>query len=253
LDSFFYVPILKHSEGFTTGEYKDHLMPIIFPIAYKTRNETSKNLYLNTYYNEQTKTNTIDDSSLFVENQQTNPIKASYAAYELNLEYSNLFESLLLELEDTEISKARDLEYEFIDSNTDESTSSEHADADGNFNESGLFEDDTVIDDPMTREMTNATEFLKYLEKKRKKLLDSKSFGYLENSTFKEDNTMKFEEAADIVKILNAKRLPESYLFAGGLGEDTKRTFISYKNVPGIDYKKKHLVYLGFFDNIVTK
>jgi hypothetical protein len=90
------------------------------------------------------------DLDLHAINIDGTPILANEIAYEHNIEYSNLFESIILELISPDGQRHLDLEYEFLSSEPEFSTISEFADPEGNFNESGIFENDTIIDDPRT-------------------------------------------------------------------------------------------------------
>jgi hypothetical protein len=79
-------------------------------------------------------------------------------AYELNFEYSTLFESLISELMYPDNANLRNLEYEFEDTNPDYSTITEFADPEKNYAESELFENDSIIDDPRSFEFTEDTD-----------------------------------------------------------------------------------------------
>jgi hypothetical protein len=87
---------------------------------------------------------------LYIKSNYKNDILANSVAYETNLEYSNIFESLILEIISPSDHRYRDLEYEFENSNPVFSTIEEFADPEGNYGESGIFENDSVIDDPRT-------------------------------------------------------------------------------------------------------
>lgn len=83
---------------------------------------------------------------------------ANEVAYNLNFEYSTLFESLISELLSPDGTRHNSLEFEFEDTNPDYSTVTEYADPDKNFAESELFENDTIIDDPRSFEFTENTD-----------------------------------------------------------------------------------------------
>ncbi len=144
-------------------------MPILFPIAYASK--YGEDEYLNIDGDSSVdkiklRSEIITDSSLDVqtENQKSSPILAMETANELNLEYSNLFESLLYQLEDSEVSKGRGLQYEFESSLSEESTVTSMNDGSGNFAESGLYEFDTVIDEPKSMEFTDYTIYEEEME-----------------------------------------------------------------------------------------
>lgn len=87
-----------------------------------------------------------------------NQFLSNEVAYELNFEYSTLFESLVSELLFPDGTRHNSLEYEFEDTNPDYSTITEFADPDNNYAESELFENDTIIDDPRSFEFSEDTD-----------------------------------------------------------------------------------------------
>ena len=184
LDSFYYVPILKVGEGVNTeSAYKNFLMPILFPTAFDSQvgyqlntesredlfSESENELEIDSINHQYSKYATLFDPDILMHNKNftTSSTNAALASYEVNLEYSNLFESLINELETPEVEAAKGLEYEFNSEVSDDSTAEEYADPDGNYPESGLFENDTVIDDPVSEYYTEWSDLNSELESAR--------------------------------------------------------------------------------------
>jgi hypothetical protein len=95
---------------------------------------------------------------IFLPNNKLNQFLSNEIAYELNFEYSTLFESLVSEILFPDGTRHLSLEYEFEDTNPDYSTVTEFADPDNNYAESELFENDSIIDDPRSFEFTEDTD-----------------------------------------------------------------------------------------------
>ena len=184
LDSFYYVPILKVGEGVNNeSAYKNFLMPILFPTAFDSQvgyqlntekredlfSESENELDVNNINPIHSKYESLFDPDILMHNNKltTSSTNAALASYEVNLEYSNLFESLINELETPEVESAKGLEYEFNSEVSDDSTAEEYADPDGNYPESGLFENDTVIDDPVSEYYTEWSDLNSELESAR--------------------------------------------------------------------------------------
>lgn len=89
------------------------------------------------------------NTDLYIKSEFQNDILANSVAFEINLEYSNLFEALIMGLTNSN-SRTDHLDYEFENTNQMLDTLTEWGDVDGNFNESGQIENDSVIDDPRT-------------------------------------------------------------------------------------------------------
>lgn len=49
LDSFYFLPILKHTEGYSSNSYKDFLMPLIFPTG--SDSKTARVIDFSNFYN----------------------------------------------------------------------------------------------------------------------------------------------------------------------------------------------------------
>lgn len=96
--------------------------------------------------------------NVYIPNERMSQFLANEVAYNLNFEYSTLFESLISELLSPDGTRHNSLEFEFEDTNPDYSTVTEYADPDKNFAESELFENDTIIDDPRSFEFTENTD-----------------------------------------------------------------------------------------------
>ena len=164
-----HVDILKHIEGYTTNEYKDFLMPIMFPIADSKSYGSDEFINLSGDQNLKSsdiRTNTA--SSFLIETNSehltSNPITSMVIAKEVNFEYSTLFDGLLNELEDIESSRGRGYHYEFEEHISDESTKSSLYDPSANYAETGIYEYDTILDEPKTFEDTDFTVYDSELE-----------------------------------------------------------------------------------------
>lgn len=49
LDSFYFLPILKHTEGFSSESYKDFLMPLLFPTG--SESKSARIIDFSNFYN----------------------------------------------------------------------------------------------------------------------------------------------------------------------------------------------------------
>lgn len=169
LDGFMRVNVLKHTEGYSTNDYKDFLMPILFPISDSKTYGSDEFINLSGDQNlKSSAVRTNSMSSFLVETNSehltSNPINSMLIAKEVNLEYSTLFDGLLNELEDIESSRGRGYHYEFEEHISDESTKSSLYDPSANYAETGIYEYDTVLDEPKTFEDTDFTVYDSELE-----------------------------------------------------------------------------------------
>lgn len=143
-------------------------MPILFPVAYSGKYGYDEFLNvdgdfsiskLNMNYD------SINENNLDIhtEHISSTPLQAIGVAYDMNLEYSNLFESLLNELDENKYTATSGLYPEYDETNSGSSLNYIFT-AENNFDESGIFEDDTVIDDPQTMEFEENTVYESELE-----------------------------------------------------------------------------------------
>jgi hypothetical protein len=113
-----------------------------------------------------TKSNVIDNLDveskinfdIYIPNVDGTSLFSNELAYEVNFQYSNLFESLINEMLTPDNLKTKDYEFEFESSNPDDSTITEFADQERDYAESDLLENDSIIDDPATQEYSEDTD-----------------------------------------------------------------------------------------------